>query len=64
VYGLQWWQEGVHAGEQRYEEIRAQGFSGTVRIVQRFMQALRDDPAKMTLAPATAAERFSANMAT
>jgi len=54
----------MHEAKQLYEEIHAQGFSGTVRIVQRFVQALRDDPEKITLAAATAAERFSANAAT
>jgi transposase len=64
AYVLGRWQEGVHEAKQLYEEIRAQGFPGNVRIVQRFVQALRDDPEKITLAPATAAERFSANTAT
>jgi transposase len=64
AYVLQRWQAGTHEAKQLYEEIQAQGFSGTVRIVQRFVQALRDDPEKITLAPATAAERFSANAAT
>jgi transposase len=64
AYVLQRWQEGMHEGKQLFEEIQAQGFSGTVRIVQRFVQALRDDLEKVTLAPATAAERFSANAAT
>jgi transposase len=64
AYVLQRWQAGVHEGKQLYEEIQAQGFPGTVRIVQRFVQTLRDDPEKITLAPATSAERFSANTAT
>src|SRR5258708_34610925 len=64
AYVLGRWQAGVHEAKQLYEEIQAQGFSGTVRIVQRFVQALRADPEKITLAPATAAERFSANTAT
>src|SRR6266568_4201661 len=64
AYVLHRWQAGMHEGKQLFEEIRAQGFSGTVRIVQRFVQALRDDPEKVALAPATAAERFSANAAT
>jgi transposase len=64
AYVLQRWQAGVHEGKQLYEEILAQGFSGTVRIVQRFVQTLRDDPEKITLTPATSAERFSANTAT
>jgi transposase len=63
-YVLQRWQAGVHQAKQLYEEIQAQGFSGTVRIVQRFVQALRDDPEKITLAPATAADRFSSRTAT
>ena len=64
VYVLERWQAGVHEAKHLYEEIQAQGFSGTVRIVQRFVQALRDDPEKITLAPETSAERFSANTAT
>lgn len=44
AYVLQRWQAGVHEAKQLCEEIQAQGFSGTVRIVQRFVQALRDDP--------------------
>jgi transposase len=64
AYVLQQWQEGIHEGKQLYEEIQARGFPGTVRVVQRFVQALRDDPEKITLASATAAARFSANAAT
>src|SRR2546421_3741888 len=64
AYVLKRWQEGVHEARQLYEEIRAQGFPGTVRIVQRFVQALVDEPKAITLPPATAAERFSANNAT
>ena len=64
AYVLKRWQEGVHEAKQLYEEIRAQGFPGKLRIVQRFVQALRDDPEQITLAPATAAERFSSNTAT
>ncbi len=64
VYVLERWQAGVHEAKHLYEEIQAQGFSGTVRIVQRFVQALRDDPEKITLAPETSAERFSSNTAT
>jgi transposase len=61
---LQRWQEGIKEAKQLYAEIRAQGFPGTVRIVQRFVQALRDDPEKIPLAPATAADRFSSKTAT
>jgi len=64
AYVLQRWQDGIHEAKQLYEEIRAQGFSGTVRIVQRFVQALRDDPVKITLPPATGADRFSSKTAT
>ena len=35
-----------------------------MRIVQRFVQALRDDPEKLPLAPATGADRFSSKTAT
>ncbi len=64
AYVLQRWQEGTREAKQLYEEIQAQGFPGTVRIVQRFVQALRDEPEKISLGPATAVERFSANAAT
>src|SRR6266568_1804475 len=64
AYVLQRWQDGIHEAKQLYEEIQTQGFSGTVRIVQRFVQALRDDPEKITLAPATGADRFSSKTAT
>jgi transposase len=64
AYVLERWQAGVHEGTQLYEEIQTRGFSGTVRIVQRFIQTLRDAPETITLAPATTAERFSANAAT
>jgi transposase len=61
---LQRWQEGVHEAKHLYEEIRAQGFPGTVRIVQRFVQALAEKPKEITLPEASATERFSANKAT
>jgi transposase len=35
AYVLQRWQDGIHEAKQLYAEIRAQGFPGTVRIVQR-----------------------------
>src|SRR5437588_3733051 len=64
AYVLERWQAGIHEAKQLYEEIRAQGFPGKLRIVQRFVQALRDDPEQITLAPATAADRFSSTSAT
>src|SRR3989440_4298453 len=64
AYVLQRWQDGIHEAKQLYAEIRAQGFPGSVRIVQRFVQALRADPEKISLAPATGADRFSSKTAT
>ena len=64
AYVLERWQDGIHEAKHLYEGIRAQGFPGTVRIVQRFVQALRDDPEKITLPPPTGADRFSSNTAT
>src|SRR5207244_3147935 len=64
AYVLQRWTDGIHEAKHLYEEIQVQGFSGTVRIVQRFVQALRDDPEKMPLAPASGADRFSSKTAT
>src|SRR5579875_2738558 len=63
AYVLKRWQEGVREVKQLYEEIRAQGFPGTVRIVGRFLQALRDDPERLPLPPATGADHFSSKSA-
>src|SRR5262249_50507747 len=63
AYVLGRWQDGIQEVKQLYEEIRAQGFPGTVRIVGRFVQALRDDPEKITPAPARAADPFSSKSA-
>lgn len=53
------WQDGGHEAKQRSEDIQAQGFPGTVRMVPRCVQARRDNPEKMTRAPATGADRCS-----
>lgn len=63
AYVLKRWQEGVRDVKQLYEEIRAQGFPGTIRIVGRFLQALRDDPERFPLPPATGADHFSSKTA-
>lgn len=64
AYVLERWQAGVREGTQLYEEIRAQGFSGTVRIVQRFLLALQADPVTSKDLPApSAADQFSTNKA-
>ena len=64
AYVLERWQDGIHEAKPLYEEIRAQGFPGKIRIVQRFVQALRDDPVKISLPEASGADRFSSNTAT
>ena len=64
AYVLQRWQDRIHEAKQLYEEILAQGFPGKIRIVQRFVQALRDNPEKIALSPATGADRFSSKTAT
>jgi transposase len=63
AYVLKRWQEGERSVKQLYEEIRAQGFPGTVRIVGRFLQALRDDPERLPLPPSTGADHFSSKTA-
>src|SRR5260370_33634804 len=63
-YVLHRWQAGLHEGKQLYEEIRAQGFRATVRILPRFVQALTDEPQAIPLPEASPPERFSANKAT
>lgn len=42
AYVLERWQAGVYDGKQLFGEIRGQGFAGTLRMVQRFLQPLRD----------------------
>jgi transposase len=64
AYILERWQAGVHDGKQLFEEIGAQGFKGSVRVVGRFLQTLREDRRPFTdLAPPSPAEQFSANSA-
>lgn len=63
-YVLQRWQVGIHEAKQLYEEIQAQGFPGSVRMVQRFVQALAEQPKRSPLPPASPTDRFSANDAT
>jgi transposase len=64
AYVLERWKAGVHDGKQLFEEIRSQGFKGSVRVVGRFLQTLREDRRPFTeLAPPSPAEQFSANAA-
>lgn len=64
-YVLERWQQGVREGKQLYEEIRAKGFSGSVRVVQRFLQALNiPGENKPEASPASVADQFSAHAAT
>lgn len=63
AYVLGRWQNGVHEVKHLYEEIQAHGFPGTIRIVGRFVQALRDDPEQLPLPPPTAADHFSSTTA-
>lgn len=37
AYVLSRWEAGVHDGKQLFEEIRAKGFTGSVRTVGRFL---------------------------
>lgn len=64
AYVLSRWQTGVHDGRQLYEEIRAQGFAGSIRVVHRFLQTLREQRRPLTdLAPPSPAEQFSSRSA-
>jgi transposase len=64
AYVLERWQAGVHDGQQLFEEIQAQGFKGTARLVRRFLQTLREQRRPLTdLAPTLPSERFSARKA-
>jgi transposase len=63
-YVLERWQAGIHDGRQLYEEIRAQGFTGTIRVVQRFLQTLKERRRPLTdLAPPSPEEQFSSHAA-
>jgi transposase len=54
----------IHDGRQLYEEIHAQGFTGTICVVQRLLQTLRQERRPITdLVPASPAEQFSARNA-
>jgi transposase len=64
AYVLERWQAGVHDGQQVFEEIQAQGFKGSARLVRRFLQTLREKRRPLTeLAPPQPAEQFSARKA-
>jgi transposase len=61
---LERWQAGIQDGPHLFEEIRLQGFSGTLRQLQRFLQTLREHRRPLTdLAPPSPAEQFSARAA-
>ena len=63
TYSLRW-QAGIHDGQQVFEEIRAQGFKGSARLVRRFLQTLREKCRPLTeLAPPQPFEQFSARKA-
>jgi transposase len=64
AYVLERWQAGVHDGQQVFEEIQAQGFKGSARLVRGFLQTLREQRRPLTeLAPAQPSEQFSARKA-
>jgi transposase len=64
AYVLERWQAGIQDGRQLFEEIRLQGFPGTIRVVQSFLQTLRTHRRPLTdLAPPSPAEQFSARAA-
>src|SRR5258708_4159654 len=42
AFVLEQWQAGIQDGTQIYEAMRAQGFTGNLRLVQRFLQTLRE----------------------
>lgn len=64
AYVLCRWQEGIHEDQQIFEEIQAQGFKGSRRVVGRFLQTLREKRCPLRdLPPPTPAEQFSANAA-
>jgi transposase len=63
-YVLERWQAGIFDGRQLYEEIRAQGFTGTIRVVQSFLQTLREKRHPLTdLVPPSPEEQFSSHSA-
>src|SRR5260370_33711659 len=43
---LERWQAGVQEGKPLYEEIRQQGYTGSLRLVRLFLQPLRGHPSR------------------
>jgi transposase len=55
---------GVHDGKQLYEEIRQQGYAGSLRLVRAFLQPLREQRRKPgEIVPPSSVEQFSAHNA-
>jgi transposase len=52
AYVLKRWQEGQQDGHKLWQEIAVQGFKGTERTVQRFLQQLRDEKRQPLALPA------------
>jgi transposase len=59
-YVLDRWQAGEHMGPRLYQEIVAQGYRGTLRTVQRFLQTLRRERKPVVLGPPSPVDAFTA----
>jgi transposase len=58
---LERWRAGVRDGKQLYEEIRQQGYSGSLRLVRLFLQPLREQPGRVVeVVPPSPVEQFCA----
>jgi transposase len=58
---LERWRAGVQDGKQLYEEIRQQGYTGSLRLVRAFLQPLREQPGRAEeIVPPSCVEQFSA----
>ncbi len=62
-YVLERWQAGVQDGPQLYQEIAAQGYRGTLRTLQRYLQTLRRQRRPVDLGPPSVLDAFAAHKA-
>lgn len=62
-YVLERWQAGIHDGPQLYQEIAAQGYRGTLRTLQRYLQTLRRQRRPVDLGPPSVLDAFAARKA-
>lgn len=62
AYVLQRWQAGIQESKQLFEEIRHQGYTGSLRLVRVFLQSLHQKHERqIEIVPPSSVEQFSAH---